>query len=81
MISETLTVKAARKSCQAGCLDTLAAGENAAGEAVGGSKTVIENLSGTKRLSRVSNLTTAHPEVLTGQTWSATPSPFPGEKT
>jgi hypothetical protein len=81
MINETLTVKAARKSCQAGCFYSIAAGEMEAGEPVGGSETVIENLSGTKRLSRVSNRTTAHPEVLTGQTWSATPSPFPGENT
>ena len=81
MITETLTVKAARKSCQAGHLHSVAAGEVTAGDQRSGSKTVVENLLGTKRPSRVSKRATAHPKVLKGQTWTATPIPFPGENT
>jgi hypothetical protein len=81
MIGETLTVKAARKSCQAGHLYSIAAGEKADGEQISGSKTVMEKLSGTKRLNRVSKRPSAQPKVLNGQTWSATPIPFPGENT
>lgn len=77
MISETLTLMAVLKTCQAGVLLGDWAIDN---EMRGNGEPEIrmKNFLGTKRKDRVSNAATAHPIVSHGQRLAATPIPSRG---
>ena len=78
MISETLTVKAARKSCQAGCLyRAVALKTNVAVRNV--PRNGVRMTLGTNGRGRVSKEATAQLGIRDGQGSSASPIPSPGE--
>src|SRR6185503_3827236 len=77
MINETLTVRAARKSCQGGVLCRIGALNQQANFGIK-HKMQFQKSAGTNRKARVSKAATANPPVWNGQGPSATPIPSPG---